>query len=276
MFIGIESACLGKNIFEQIQRVSRYGFDEIEINTNPSPYLRGIWARDALMLVNLKKLKKLLKKFKRIDLHAPYQYEFDVSLVSIHPLIRELSLKETELAIKLCGELNGRIATFHSGYSSQKWEDVKDEFTSTLARLNRVAGKFGVKLGLEVGEYFLDLKRFKMLNEFENIGITLDLGHINFNYNGKPACSVYGNIEGFIRKFRDKILHVHVHDFDGRKDHLGLGKGKTDFKGIINCLKETGYRDSLCFELNPAFLSRTEILRNKRSLEKLCWGKNVI
>jgi len=39
----------------------------------------------------------------------------------------------------------------------------------------------------------------------------------------------YGSIENFIKAEKELIYAVHVHDYDGRKDHLGIGEGKIDF-----------------------------------------------
>ena len=39
----------------------------------------------------------------------------------------------------------------------------------------------------------------------------------------------YGSVKNFIKSERDLILNVHIHDYNGRRDHLIIGEGKIDF-----------------------------------------------
>ena len=39
----------------------------------------------------------------------------------------------------------------------------------------------------------------------------------------------YGSIKNFIQYEKDLIFNLHIHDNNGRKDHIALGSGKIDF-----------------------------------------------
>jgi len=75
----------------------------------------------------------------------------------------------------------------------------------------------------------------------ENVGATIDLGHINV---------VREPIRDFIHKVGNLIVNVHVHDNDGTGDaHLQPGKGNVDFTTAVTALKEVGYARCLTLEV---------------------------
>ena len=70
-------------------------------------------------------------------------------------------------------------------------------------------------------------KAINLINNFSNLGFTLDIGHNEKNK----------NLAYPILKETNKIRHIHMHDYDGKSDHLEIGKGLIDFKNyqeIIN------------------------------------------
>ena len=68
---------------------------------------------------------------------------------------------------------------------------------------------------------YLVLIHKALFANYDNLFFTLDLGH-NIRY---------GNIakEEFL-KYKDKIKHVHLHDYNGSKDHQELFTGILDIK----------------------------------------------
>jgi sugar phosphate isomerase/epimerase len=60
----------------------------------------------------------------------------------------------------------------------------------------------------------------------------LDVGHANIN----------GQTELFLTAFRDRIVHMHVSDNDGKSDqHLGLGYGTVDWERVASLLRKNRY-----------------------------------
>ncbi len=104
-------------------------------------------------------------------------------------------------------------------------------------------------------------------------------GHPAFGFNYDPSHFGYQGVDyvGFIRKFRDRIFHVHMKDVwwssvptqagvfgghttfgDSRRywDFRSVGRGKIDFDAIIRALNEIGYDGPLSVEWEDPGMDR--------------------
>lgn len=60
-----------------------------------------------------------------------------------------------------------------------------------------------------------------------------------------------GNPAELIRRYSDRLAHVHLKDWDSRSQRfLPLGEGELDFIAILQAIRETGYDDWLMVELD--------------------------
>ncbi len=65
-----------------------------------------------------------------------------------------------------------------------------------------------------------------------DVGLALDTGHANLT----------GEVDGFLKAFPDKLVHVHAHDNLGKMDqHLGIGYGNVDWESFGRLFKKTGF-----------------------------------
>lgn len=97
-------------------------------------------------------------------------------------------------------------------------------------RLSQIAKKYNATIlfeNVKIENY--TIKAIDIISKYENIFFTLDLGH-NIRY---------GNIAKteFIKK-PNKIRHIHMHDFDGVKDHQELFSGKLNIKEELEFCKQ--------------------------------------
>ena len=104
-------------------------------------------------------------------------------------------------------------------------------------------------------------------------------GRKEFGFNYDPSHFGYQGVDyiGFIRKFRDRIYHVHMKDVywskrgkeagvfgghinfgDSRRvwDFRSLGRGRINFEGIIRALNEIGYSGPLSVEWEDSGMDR--------------------
>lgn len=132
----------------------------------------------------------------------------------------------------------------------------------------------GIKYALEVHptEIAFDIA------SAENALLALN-GHPAFGFNYDPSHFVYQNVDyvGFIRKFADRIFHVHMKDAylapspteagifgghlnfgDHRRawDFRSLGRGSVKFEEVIRALNDIGYNGPLSIEWEDAGMNR--------------------
>lgn len=96
--------------------------------------------------------------------------------------------------------------------------------------LSKIANKYNATIlfeNVKVESY--TLKVIDLIAKYDNLFFTLDLGH-NIRY---------GNLakEKFMQ-YSNKIKHIHLHDFNGSKDHQELFTGLLNVKEELNFCKQ--------------------------------------
>jgi len=195
----------------------------------------------------------------KYSVHAPFA---DINIASpSKPMLRAM-LKRLEKSMAYASALNASVWVFHPGlktgvsmfYPGIDWlQNLK-----TTRLLLKKAEDYGVKIAIEnVPEpYPFLMKSFEDFANFyeeidEEIGLVFDVGHANLN----------GQIERFLTVFKDKIVHVHLHDNDGKEDqHLGIGYGTINWENVAKLLKKAAYDKILIVE---------SVEHVKESMEKL-------
>ena len=156
-------------------------------------------------------------------------------------------------------------AMVDAGYADfgKRWKPILDEFQ-----------KVGVKFALEVHptEIAFDIASAERAIAAVN-------GHPAFGYNYDPSHLGYQGVDyvEFIRRFKDRIFHVHMKDVgwaqkpalsgvfgghlafgDSRRfwDFRSLGRGNIDFEAIIRALNEIGYSGPLSVEWEDSGMDR--------------------
>jgi sugar phosphate isomerase/epimerase len=183
----------------------------------------------------------------KYSVHAPFA---DINIASPSKPMLKATLKRLEKSISYTSDLNAYVWVFHPGlrtgismfYPNMDW--VQNLKTTRL--LLKIAGDYGVKIAVEnVPEpYPFLLKSVEDFTRFyeeigEDISLVLDVGHANLNR----------QTERFLTVFRDKIVHMHVHDNDGKGDqHLGIGFGNIDWKNFVNALTRISYDRAVIIE----------------------------
>jgi len=117
------------------------------------------------------------------------------------------------------------------------FEEHSDEYMKSLRKSFRELSEFAVEAGVTVcfenigdARPFL-LDSFKELLNFPSLSFTLDTGH------DAKVGSVFSNL--FVQS-PEKVRHIHLHDYDGRSDHLELGVGVVDVQAVIGLARKSG------------------------------------
>jgi len=209
------------------------------------------------------KISRFLANFRVTGAHLPFT---DLNPISPNPAIRNESVKQLKIAMDKAAELNMSYAVMHaSGFTPElphaqqlnKWEGV-------IAELTEYAEKRSILLTIENGGFLGNLKELatvvRKINS-KRLRITLDVGHAHarrarqinhllpYSLGGLALKALdmtpipflpskympyqeYGSLKSFLKSEPDLIYNLHVHDYNGRKDHITIGSGKVDFSFI--------------------------------------------
>jgi len=159
----------------------------------------------------------------------------------LNPLETDEEIKEADKAIAFVKRIKGaKLALVQMPQSNR--DNLETRQRNALSCINDVA-KRAVEQGVACsyhpnsppGSVFRTAEDYEiMINGLDPalIGYTPDSGHIENG--GMDALEI-------IKKYRDRINHVHFKDIDKNGAWAAMGEGVTDFPAIIKYLKETGY-----------------------------------
>jgi len=146
---------------------------------------------------------------------------------------------------------------------AKRWKPILDEFK-----------KLGVRFALEVHPTEIAFDIASAERAVEAVG-----GHPAFGFNFDPSHLGYQGVDyvKFIRKFSNRIFHVHMKDVgwsatpteagvfgghldfgDSRRfwDFRSLGRGRIDFESIVRALNDIGYAGPLSVEWEDSGMDR--------------------
>lgn len=139
------------------------------------------------------------------------------------------AMDEVKRAIESAEQIHIRSITLHLGLKDEPWNTRALENSLTaIEHLKAFAHPLGVTILLEnlqnevtTPEHLLEILR---VGHFDNIGVTLDIGHAHLSD---------GGIDASFELLKTRISELHIHDNQGTKDdHLWPGSGKIDWKNV--------------------------------------------
>jgi sugar phosphate isomerase/epimerase len=180
-----------------------------------------------------KKIARILKDRKlSCTLHAPF---FDLAPGALDPEILEASRCKLRKAFHLIEIFQPKSIVCHLNFEANKqgykWDDWKDSALATWQELTQIAAKQNCTVMLE-NTYEDNPKAheaiFSALNS-DNAKFCLDVGHL-MSFAKTPW-------QDWLPKLSPWLGQLHLHDNNGEGDqHLGLGLGLFDFKGLFQFL----------------------------------------
>ena len=250
--------------FDQFAWAAANGFDAIAFHTSPLLAPRRGIDPETMTPDARARLKAAVEPFAETGIHAPFD-NYDLSLVSPNERVRQASIEVFEQSLVMAGSLGAKTVTLHrtvtrSGIGA---DEQRRLLVESLIELDETAAALGVRIGLEATEDFDIFGHVR----FESVGVTVDVGHLSF-HEGR-AYQPWGSLGGLIRHLGTRVVHVHLHDYDGQHDHIPLGSGRLDFAEIIAALTDVAYRGALCLELAPSPTLEDDYRRSRDLLRKL-------
>jgi sugar phosphate isomerase/epimerase len=252
-----------KDVQDEIKTAHDLGFDYVEI---------GIEGPAETPEILLKKKRQILKLLKKYKMFAIGHTSWWIDLGTQYEPVRQGWLEECKKIIKLCNELGIKLLNFHSHsigtYISDKKgkKIVLNNFVKSLKELVEYGKRYNIEIMLENAAEKGEIKDFKdfkyIVDRVPGLKVHLDVGHA-FIYDEMKG------VENYIKTFKNKIIHVHMHDNHGKSDeHLPLGAGSIDYKKVIKLLKKIKYNRTITFEVFSKDLDLLE--SSMKKVKKLC------
>ena len=234
-----------------------------------------------------------LVNFEVMGAHLPFVY---LNPISPNPKIRKESLNQLKDAIAKASKLEMNYCVMHArgfAYGLTHEQQLK-EWKKVIEELAQYAKDNSIILTIENADFLSNFKELISIVKKINskwLKITLDIGHAHIRkvpplstYPAKDLAlravdfflplslikknmpyEEYGSLKNFIKPEHDLISNVHIHDYNGRRDHIAIGDGKIDFSFLAELKKN--FKGPYTFEMG--FVNHyTDFERNyKRFME---------
>jgi len=224
---------------------------------------------DGLHRLNKLRVEQLRKIARSRDVsytvHGPI---CDLNLATLNSELQPRILKRMMESLTNAASLEAETWVLHPGtHGALSWVHRGDDWKVNRTNIETLQTR-GKKLGIPVtienisaGYAVLgSVKDFLRLYREWRTGpdMTLDIGHSH----------IKNETELFLKKLRDRIRSVHLHDNNGDVDtHLALGAGTLDWKRTIKTLVESGFDGKIIVEsVKGPYASLVKVEKLLRSL----------
>ena len=239
----------------QVEWVRQAGFEAVSFHASAGT--AGKWRGidpAAAGQARRRELREALSPFSMREVHAPFA-------LAVGPDGTPAIVDKLESVIALAADVGASIVTVHAQPPSTEAGPAAG-WQNSLERLDRLGESAGLRIGFELTAEFDSL----MHPRRPNIGVTLDVGHMYLD--GGAPLQPYGSIGQAVRDLANLIFHLHVHDYDGRHDHIEAGTGVVDFNGLVQALSDIKYMGAMCLELTPSLVEPEGIRRSAEFLRE--------
>jgi sugar phosphate isomerase/epimerase len=169
----------------------------------------------------------------------------EVDLASFHDSVREGHIRRCEQALEWCAESGAKLFNLHINpgvyftlpdrrvWIFDQYRDLfKETLVESMAYLIDLGKSSGVTVCVENSSNFhlpFISETLDELSKLDGFQITWDTGHdAKVAYAERPV----------LMRYKDRIAHMHLHDYDGNSDHQVLMTGEIDVPGMLSFARE--------------------------------------
>ena len=215
-------------------------------------------------------LRELAAPFGHVSTHAQF---FELPLLSPNPALREVAVRQLEIAIEAVAYLGGTTTVTHAApKATHSLEESWEELIALYRHLGDQAAARGVRVTIETTfpPRVDDFARLIHDIDHPAVGANVDVGHLTpqvpAEVRGTPAEGPCYNdlLEQHLRSLGPKLYHFHLHDVRAGdlRDHRACGRGIIDYARLLRVAAELDYAGVFAFELEEP--DRLEALAESR------------
>lgn len=225
MDFGMPTLLENKDIDDCVGLCKSFNLDFIELNMNfPQYQIDGI---------DTQHYKELMKKN---GIYYTIHLEEELNVCGYNKEVRAAYLKTVRQVIEIAKQLDAPVINMHMAegiYVTLPGERVylfglyQELYIKMLKEFRTICedaiGDSRIMVCIENSGGFSKyaMEGIELLLESKVFALTYDLGHDH---------AIGGKDEPFIRGHKDRLIHMHVHDAIGGKNHLAVGTGEIDLK----------------------------------------------
>jgi sugar phosphate isomerase/epimerase len=233
-----------KPVLEELEVFSKLGFDYLELAMDPPR------AHHSTIRQQARGIREALDRFGMgLVCHLPTF----VSTADLTESLRKASLREILDSLETAALLQPMKIVVHpshfGGLAVHVLDLVRGYAMESLAAVVEKGEELGMVLCLEnMFPKTLSLVEpedfHEVFGRFPSLKLTLDTGHARLGASGSRR------ILELIKRFPDRLEHIHVSDNLGHGDHhLPIGTGVIDFAEMARALKRIGYDKTITLEI---------------------------
>lgn len=222
---------------ECVKLCADLGIEFIELNMNMPQY--------QLDKIDVEYFKSIADKY---GIYYTIHLDENLNVSDFNPLVAESYKKTVADTIKIAKKLDIKVLNMHMSKGvyftlpDRKvllFSEYKEQYLKSIVDFRNmcenVIGNADIKICIENCDGYTDFQKeaIELLLESNVFALTFDVGHNH---------GIGGTDEEFIMKHKNRLHHVHLHDAQGRKNHLALGTGEMNVEKYINLAKEQNCR----------------------------------
>ncbi|MFZ5866720.1 MAG: sugar phosphate isomerase/epimerase family protein [Thermodesulfobacteriota bacterium] len=245
-------------VLKEVEAIAALGFDYLELTMDPPQAHHSTIREQRNDLLNA-----LGRHGMKLVVHLPTF----LGLGDLTGSIRDASVNEMVSSLEVAAQLNPLKVVIHPAYVTGLAifvaEQAAESGLRSLAIIVETAERLGLTLCIENmfprTRSLVEPEDFdEVFRRFPSLKLTLDTGHANIGGKGSKRAL------DFVRRFPDRIGHIHASDNFGNDDnHLPVGAGTVDFSKIAGALKEIGYDGTVTLEVFSRDTDYLKISREK-------------
>ena len=213
------------------------GLDFIELNMNMPHY--------QLDKIDVDYFKSVADKY---GIYYTIHLDENLNVSDFNSYVAQAYSKTVEDTIEIAKLLDAKVVNMHMARGVYftlpdrrvyLFSEYKEQYLKSIVTFRNMCeaaiGNADIKICIENCDGYEDFQKeaVELLLESNVFALTFDVGHNH---------GIGGTDERFILKHKDRLSHIHLHDAEGKRNHLALGTGEMDIEKYINLANEHNCR----------------------------------